>query len=1132
MSKIGEDRQIALKQQLLQFRESDQTELAFPSTLTNLERKFIHKTATELGLISNSSGIDEKRFITVRKKNAATNAVDKRGPIPWSLSTKSLQALTSADLQSALKEVKDAIKAEEERDPTSLKHVIHRHGFQKLHDVRQQLASNHRAAEAKRRNHPEYESIHEKRHLLPASHHRIAVCKMVQEHQIVLVSGETGCGKSTQVPQFLLDSESHGPTSRIIITQPRRISAVSLAERIAYERCEQVGESVGYNIRFEHKLGPNSQLIFVTPGVLLRKLLTDPDLEEFSHVIVDEAHERDRFTEFLLILLRDLCARRKAIHLVLMSATMHTEKLRNYFGEIPQINVGGSVFPVQEFFLEHVLKFTNFLSQQPSARNSYGGSRGGGLNHAKSLSSLQKNTTGFRCSICQAGPFLSPEELGTHAAFCFGENNGADSAQKAPQRRHSFEDRTSRLNEVQEKVEIIRRTTKPFVGFESDNAPPNNPSATVNFSNQVEEIEIVQNDAEDDAGSDVSFEGWVEEEGDSAFDDLTDPTTVETDKALLSEEMVEFQGLVEAYQKQTVQNDDKSVDTELIIALLRFVLNSEFGRDGTVLVFLPGWDDISSLYRSILNLGEFQDSKRFLVLQLHSGIPKKDQQLVFQPAVPGQRKIVLSTNIAETSLTIDDVSVVIDSGLAKEKTYDPHTKLSYLKVSYISQAAARQRKGRAGRTRSGVCFRLYSLLRSKHLSEFQDSELLRMPLEELVLQAKSLGVAPGSGDDANSVKSFLLKSMDPPSSLSIQHGIDLLQNLQCLDNEEGLTRLGEVLAHLPMNPRIGRMLLLGCVLGCGPAVVAVGAIMSYRDPFLMPTDEAAMARASANRISYSQQTFADPLATHHVLEEFNLSMSRYGQSEARQYCDGRDLSFGIMQQLKALASELDYNLQDIGINSRLSRSVAHNGHLFLIATVLSTGLYPNFALRRQGAKLFTTETGAKSKIHPSSINARSGLYRNECRAAAQILCFTELTEISPHSQSYSIGGANYMMRSTAPLNFLTLLLTCGELQELPTEEVESDTVVIQVDHWINLQLKRSDYELILGWRDFMSQAVLAFVEQLSTPSALANEENMKRLGKAGNTVGIMNATSVVRAIDRLVIALETEQHVCVDSSAK
>ncbi|KAJ1423188.1 P-loop containing nucleoside triphosphate hydrolase protein, partial [Ochromonadaceae sp. CCMP2298] len=199
-----------------------------------------------------------------------------------------------------------------------------------------------------------------KRAVLPAYEHRLAVGSLLKEHQIVLISGETGCGKSTQVPQFLLDDETIGPTCRIAITQPRRLSAVAVAERIASERTEPIGATIGYNIRLDSQKSADTQVLFLTPGVLLRKLQLDPMLLEFSHVIVDEAHERDRFTEFLLIILRDICERRRDLKLILMSATMHTQKLRAYFGDIPQMNVGGSVYPVTEFFLEHALQFTGF----------------------------------------------------------------------------------------------------------------------------------------------------------------------------------------------------------------------------------------------------------------------------------------------------------------------------------------------------------------------------------------------------------------------------------------------------------------------------------------------------------------------------------------------------------------------------------------------------------------------------------------------------------------------------------------------------------------------------------------------------------------------------------------------------
>jgi HrpA-like RNA helicase len=147
----------------------------------------------------------------------------------------------------------------------------------------------------------------------------------------------------------------------------------------------------------------------------------------------------------------------------------------------------------------------------------------------------------------------------------------------------------------------------------------------------------------------------------------------------------------------------------------------------------------------------------------------------------------------------------------KEKTYDPFVKLQSLKASWVSQASARQRKGRAGRTRAGVCFHLYSKRRHENFLEFQDSELLRMPLEELVLQAKKLNLCPGKGEENDSIQAFLEKALDPPHLKSISNAIQLLQSINCLDNEENLTDIGDAISKLPMDPKMGRLIILGKV---------------------------------------------------------------------------------------------------------------------------------------------------------------------------------------------------------------------------------------------------------------------------------------------------------------------------------
>ena len=780
MSGISEENRVEFTKRLQGLRDSDLGEIAFSPNLTSDERKFVHKIAQEFGLKSKSQGKDEKRFITVLKKKNNATKIAGSAPVLWHPHNSTVQALADPAFQSVAK-----LQANQ---PTSAAKSIKHKSSENNNALSTRDYSipieHYNDAQQKRLQNKNYHTIQRKRGTLPAAHYRTAVCNLLKEHQIVLISGETGCGKSTQVPQFLLDDPDIGPHCRIAITQPRRISAVAVAERIASERCENIGTTIGYNIRLDSAKSASTQVLFMTPGVLLRKLLTDPLLLEYTHIVVDEAHERDRFTEFLQIILRDICSRRRELKLVLMSATMHTDKIRAYFGDIPQLNVGGSVFPVQEYFLEHALMFTHFASRVENraalasishVHHDHDGrdvaqhapvpnfpTLGNSSMHSKlSVASQQ-----YHCVLCGGGPFESPEELGTHSADCYP---GAQSKRPAIPAPPSM----SRLDALAASINAIRLSNAAHIVPTPalSNVPSGSHgrhSASPGSSDQV------------------------------ADEDLATEACIRRARSGSEDEAALHSALLSQYQNNW---DDAQVDCDLIFSLLKYVFSSAFGQQGSVLVFLPGWDDISRMMRLLASSAEFSDPHRFLLLQLHSGIQKKEQDQVFHTLRPGQHKIILSTNIAETSITIDDVTVVINAGRVKEKTYDPHTKLAFLQSAWISQASARQRRGRAGRTQAGVCFHLYSTLRSQNLSEFQDSELLRMPLEELVLQvrgllcrplsrfsltylflyificvqAKVLGVAPGEGEAADSVTSFLLKAMDPPHLLSISNAITLLQ---------------------------------------------------------------------------------------------------------------------------------------------------------------------------------------------------------------------------------------------------------------------------------------------------------------------------------------------------------------------
>jgi len=517
------------------------------------------------------------------------------------------------------------------------------------------------------------------------------------------------------VPQFLLDDDLIGPTCRMAITQPRRISAVAVAERIASERSETVGATVGYMIRLDSEKSASTQLTFMTPGVLLRKLLTDPLLLEYTHIVVDEAHERDRFTEFLQIILRDICAKRPDLKLILMSATMHTDKIRAYFGDIPQINVGGSVFPVQEYYLEHVLKFTHYMSGVKTRNALLGAPAAGseqhhplraapggkgkphtpgkkGPSHTTAGAASATNTplsklnlhalraAQYHCALCNEGPFESPEELGTHSATCYPGAPQKSAAKAGAE--NGGEGGLSRLDALAASINAIRMAKG---GSLHGTVHAQTIAAGIEEEQDDDNRANSETDAVDaeDSPNDDDIDAQLDKPLASASLDLDESrprAASEDDSALTS-------ALLSSYQAHW---DDAQVDVDLIFALLKYVFSSAFGQRGSVLVFLPGWDEIATLYRMLSASTEFCDPNKFMLLQLHSGIQKAEQDRVFHSLRPGQHKIILSTNIAETSITIDDVVVVINAGRAKEKTYDPHTKLGYLQTSWISQASARQ----------------------------------------------------------------------------------------------------------------------------------------------------------------------------------------------------------------------------------------------------------------------------------------------------------------------------------------------------------------------------------------------------------------------------------------------------------
>ena len=568
------------------------------------------------------------------------------------------------------------------------------------------------------------------------------------------------------------------PTSNIVVTQPRRIAAISIAERVAYEQLQNTtGGQIGYKVRMESSHSDKTQLMFMTPGVLLKQLQWDPFLQEYTIVIMDEVHERDQYQEFLLIVLRDLLPQRPDLRLVLMSATIQTHLLVEYFlgssgneatATAPaQVEMEGRMFPVQEFWLEHVLDMTGYITVTVDEDDgTIGTTTAPQMTDDQLEAELAKFTGGpsiqtaltpqqtsfhpqLKCVLCRRQNFKDAVELGTHLALCDG--GGADEA--------SFD-----------ADDGVRAASAPSFGAAAAQETQDDFLQNMEFQEydvdaeyDAEDFGYALRDSEANASSsnhisDTPHTELEEADSDKKWDGLSPFRASKQDGTFMDcdcDDVVVTKREDAILKQYQAMHDDEEIDHYLLLETIRYINNSSYG-DGAILVFLPGWQEISELSVLLESTPPFSNRDRYWILPLHSGIPSKDQRRVLQRPPTGIRKIVLSTNVsimttgyivvqlryasaltpllvshqklAETSLTIDDCSFVVDTGRAKEKSYDPHLKTSTLQPTWISAASAKQRKGRAGRVKRGVCFHLFSQRRHKSMRPFLESELLRTPL--------------------------------------------------------------------------------------------------------------------------------------------------------------------------------------------------------------------------------------------------------------------------------------------------------------------------------------------------------------------------------------------------------------------
>ncbi|RYD32285.1 MAG: ATP-dependent RNA helicase HrpA, partial [Verrucomicrobiaceae bacterium] len=534
---------------------------------------------------------------------------------------------------------------------------------------------------------------------LPISGQRDRIVDALRRHQVVIVAGETGSGKTTQLPKMCLEA-GLGDRGRIGCTQPRRVAAMSISKRVAEEMQVLWGREVGCKMRFQDDTGPDTVLKFMTDGILLAEIQSDPLLRSYSALIIDEAHERSLNIDFILGYLKGLLQRRRDLKLVITSATIDTEAFAQAFGGAPVIEVSGRTYPVE-------------IRYWPMA----------------------------------------------------GDSNG---------------------------------------------------------------------EAEEDGGREGAGAG-----GDNLIE-----------------------GTVRAVEDVFLESGE-----------------------GDVLVFLPTERDIREA-RDVLEGGMGNSVE---VLSLYGRMAGDEQQRIFAPG--RKRRIILATNIAETSLTIPRIRYVVDTGLARISRYAPRTRTKRLPVEPVAQSSANQRAGRAGRIADGICVRLFSEEDFEKRPRFTQPEIQRANLAEVILRMKAFHLGE--------IEEFPF--LNPPLPAAIRSGYLLLHELGALDDSHEMTPLGHELARLPLDPTLGRMLLQARHENVLPEILVIAAGLSIPDPRERP-EEAREAATQAHK-AFAHRT-SDFLSLVRIWQAATEAGVWKGSNAMRRFCKSNFLSFMRMREWRDIHGQL------------------------------------------------------------------------------------------------------------------------------------------------------------------------------------------------------------------------------------
>ncbi|KAG8844850.1 hypothetical protein FRB96_002810 [Tulasnella sp. 330] len=755
---------------------------------------------------------------------------------------------------------------------------------------------------------PTYQSMLPQRNSLPIAAYRYDILDALESSQIIVLSGETGCGKSTQVPSFILEAQlSRGIPCKVFVTEPRRISAVTLAQRVSRELGDHAGavgtmaSLVGYSIRLESNTCRNTRLTFCTNGIALRMLEAGSGragkgtaFDDITHIVIDEVHERSIESDFLMIVLKSLLEQRKDLKVILMSATMDSEKISAFFGGCPTFNVPGRTFPVEVQYLEDAIEYTGW-------------------------------------SIDERSQYAVPWE---------GKGGKGRKYRQAEWSEDSL-------------------TTAATIDDEDDPQPD---------ATQAMKL-----------GKRYS------------------PSTAATVNLL----------------------DQRLILYDLIIRILErlcFEDRDSVAFSAAILVFMPGLNEIRRLNEMLVDHRSF-DGDAFRIYPLHSSISSENQSAAFEIPPHGVRKIVIATNIAETGITIPDVTCVIDSGRHREMrhVYSPKYRhhsanirgsrfyekrqTSSLVETFIARSNAAQRRGRAGRVQNGLCFHLFTKQRhDTQLAEHPLPEMLRLSLSDLALRIKILKV-----DIGKSIEDALSRALDPPSSVNIQRAVATLVEVKALTSNEEITPMGRLLSKLPTDVHLGKFLLTSAVLKCLDPALTIVATLNSKSPFLSPfgyEDEAAAARNGFKNLQQIEELRQQLLS--YLIDSGFMQVDKAYQQELSRMRFGRRKTHFI-----AVPSEYDVNGEDNVI----------------INAALCTGLYPKIlCVDPATGALRTLSNNRQAAFHPSSVNFDRELLKPERirkprETGVNFWCFFNLL----HTKTL-------FASETGPVDNLAMLLMCGDAE--------------------------------------------------------------------------------------------------------